>query len=200
MTSKEIKSLFSDEEAYKDFQTKFNTSPNVREMKVKIQNLQRAFQYVQAMKLQKKLNEIEYSVAKQLLDEQKDKVERINLTQVDLTDKERQEIIDLRICLDILSDCMETFVMDIDEILKRHDKTLSFEDYKPTTELLKEARRHLSWCSDNTEYRKYEPWGDECDKLIKSVKNKATKIKRETQKAIVSAASDTETDNVKGKE
>lgn len=200
MTKEKIKALFSDEAAYKDFQAKFNTSPNVQEMQTKILNLQRAFQYVQAMALQKKLNEIEYNVAKQLIDEQKNKAEKVNLTQVALTDKERNEIIDLRICLDILSDCMETFVMDIDEILKRHDKTLNFEDYNPTIKLLKEARRHLQWCSDNTEYRKYEPWGDECDKLIKSVKNKANKIKRETRKASVSAASDTETNNVKGKE
>ena len=126
------------------------------------------------MQLQKKLNEVEYKVAKELIDEQKSKVEKVNLTQVALTNKERNEIIDLRICLDILSDCMESFVMDINEILQRHDKTLTFEEYNPTIKMLKEARRHLSWCSDNTEYRKYEPWGDECDKLIKP--NATTRI------------------------
>lgn len=200
MTSKEIKSLFSDEEAYKDFQEKFNTSPNVRDMKQKIQNLQRAFQYVQAMALQKKLNEIEYNVAKELIEEQKNKVEHVQLSSLTITDKERQEIIDLRICLDILSDCMESFAMDINDILKRHDDTLEYEDYKPTIELLREARRHLDWASDNMDYRKYVPWGDECDKLIKSVRNKAAKIKRETKKAMISEANNVETNNVKGEE
>lgn len=183
MTNKEIKALFDgNEEQYKDFQAKFNTSPDVIAMKQKIANLQRAFQYVQAMQLQKKLNEVEYKVAKELIDEQKSKVEKVNLTQVALTEKERNEIVDLRICLDILSDCMESFVMDINDILQRHDKTLTFEEYNPTIKMLREARQHLSWCSNNTEYRNYEPWGDECDKLIKSVRNKATKIKRETKK------------------
>lgn len=201
MTSEQIKSLFGDnEEAYKDFQKKFNTSPDVKNMQVKIQNLQKSFRYVQAMQLQKKLNDIEYKVAKELIDEQRAKVEKVNLTQVALTDKERNEIIDLRICLDILSDCMEGFVIDINDILQRHDKTLTFEDYNPTIKMLKEARRHLAWCSDNEDYRKYEPWGDECDKLIKSVKNKATKIKRETKKARLIAASAAGTNNETGKE
>lgn len=201
MTSEQIKSLFGDnEEAYKDFQKKFNTSPNVKNMRAKIQNLQMSFRYVQAMQLQKKLNDIEYKVAKEIIDEQRSKVEKVNLTQIALTDKERNEIIDLRICLDILSDCMEGFVMDINEILQRHDKTLTFEDYDPTIKMLKEARRHLAWCSDNEDYRKYEPWGDECDKLIKSVKNKAVKIKRETKKARLIAASEVGTNNETGKE
>lgn len=164
-------------------------------MKQKIANLQRAFQYVQAMQLQKKLNEVEYKVAKELIDEQKSKVEKVNLTQVALTDKERNEIVDLRICLDILSDCMESFVMDINDILQRHDKTLTFEEYNPTIKMLREARQHLSWCSNNTEYRNYEPWGDECDKLIKSVRNKATKIKRETKKQKFTAGSAVGTNN-----
>ena len=66
--------------------------------------------------------------------------------------------------------------------------------------MLKEARRHLAWCSDNEDYRKYEPWCDECDKLIKSVKNKATKIKRETKKARLIAALAAGTNNETGKE
>lgn len=196
MTKDEIKALFADnEEAYNAFQTTFNTSPDVIAMKQKIANLQRAFQYVQAMQLQKKLNDIEYKVAKELIDEQKSKVEKVNLTQVALTDKERNEIVDLRICLDILSDCMESFVMDINDILQRHDKTLTFEEYNPTIKMLREARQHLSWCSNNTEYRNYEPWGDECDKLIKSVRNKATKIKRETKKQKFTAGSAVGTNN-----
>nr|DAM87810.1 MAG TPA: hypothetical protein [Caudoviricetes sp.] len=201
MTKEQIKNLFGDnEEVYRDFQNKFNTSPDVKNMKEKIQNLQRSFRYVQAMQLQKQLNDIEYKVAKELIDEQKAKVEKVTLTQVALTDKERNEIIDLRICLDILSDCMEGFVMDINAILQRHDNTLTFEDYNPTIKMLKEARRHLAWCSDNEDYRKYEPWGDECDKLIKSVKNKATKIKRETKKARLIAASEGRTEDETGKE
>mgnify|MGYP004528702183 CR=1 FL=1 len=201
MTKEQIKNLFGDnEEVYRDFQNKFNTSPDVKNMKEKIQNLQRSFRYVQAMQLQKQLNDIEYKVAKELIDEQKAKVEKVTLTQVALTDKERNEIIDLRICLDILSDCMEGFVMDINAILQRHDTTLTFEDYNPTIKMLKEARRHLAWCSDNEDYRKYEPWGDECDKLIKSVKNKATKIKRETKKARLIAASEGRTEDETGKE
>lgn len=196
MTNKEVKDLFEgNEEQYRDFLEKFNTAPQVKELKRQIQNLQSSFRYIQAMELQKKLNGIAYKVAKELIEEANKKEEHISLTQVELTDKERQEIIDLRICLDILSDCMESYVMDIDDVLKRHDKTLSFEDYKPTIDLLREARRHLSWCSDNFDYRQYVPWGDECDKLIKMVRNKAGKIKRETKKAALSKAESEKTNN-----
>ena len=81
MTSEQIKSLFGDnEEAYKDFQMKFNTSGDVKNMRAEIQNLQKSFRYVQAMQLQKKLNDIEYKVAKKLIDEQRAKVEKVNLS------------------------------------------------------------------------------------------------------------------------
>ena len=187
MTDKEIRNLFGDnEEQYKDFLEKFHGVPQVKELTRQIQMLQRSGRYFQSISLQKKLDAIAYNVAKELIEEANKKEEHITLAQVELTDKERQEIVDLRICLDILSDCMETCAMEINDILKRHDKTLSFEDYKPTIDLLREAKRHLAWCSDNFDYRKYEPWGEECDKFTRMVRNKANKIKRETRKEALS--------------
>lgn len=201
MTRKEIEDLFEgNKEQYEDFQQKFNRAKDVINLKQQIANLQRSYRYVQAMQLQKKLNDIEYKIAKDLIKEAKSKVEHVSLLSVGLSKKEQDLICDYRICLDILANCMETYVMEMDEILKRHDKTLAFEDYIPTVKMLKEARRHLDWCSDNTDYRQYEPWGDECDKLIKTIYNKAKAIKRETKKAAAYKEKETEVSNVKGKE
>lgn len=183
MTQEEIKALFEgNQDAFEDFEKKFNTAPAIIDMKRKIANLQKSFRYVQAMELQRKLNTIEYNTAKDLIEEGKKKVEKVNLLSIGLSDKDRDAIVDMRMCLDMLADAMETFAMDIDDILRKYDNTLSFEEFVPTVQLLREARKKLDWCSKNTDWRKYEPWGNECDKLINYVKNKARVIKRETNK------------------
>ena len=76
MTQKDIRNLFSTDEAFEDFEKKFNQSAQVRNLRNLITNSQRAFRIVQAQQLQQKLYRIEYETAKSLLDEARKKEEK----------------------------------------------------------------------------------------------------------------------------
>ena len=78
MTQKDIRNLFSTDEAFEDFEKKFNQSAQVRNLRNLITNSQRAFRIVQAQQLQQKLYKIEYETAKSLLDEARKKAQMIN--------------------------------------------------------------------------------------------------------------------------
>ena len=71
MTKQDIRNLFSTDEAFKDFEKKFNQDDKIKVLRNSISNLQRAFKIVQAQQLQKKLCQIEYNAAKYLLEEEK---------------------------------------------------------------------------------------------------------------------------------
>lgn len=188
MSREKIEALFNaDAEAYRAFREQFEQNPKVKLLRKRVQTLYKAHKFVQAMEGERTLRDIEYKAAQGLLATAKPKTEKVRLTDVGLTDKERNEVADLRISLDMLSDCIESIVMRINEILRGHDNGLEFEDYKPTVELLREAKRHLSWINDNTDYRKFETWGAECDKLLRSVQNKVKAMKRGTQKEITAS-------------
>ena len=76
MTQKDIRNLFSTDEAFEDFEKKFNKSTQVQNLRNLIKNSQRAFRIVQSQQLQYKLYKIEYETAKSLLDEARKKEEK----------------------------------------------------------------------------------------------------------------------------
>ena len=67
MTKQDIRNLFSTDEAFEDFEKKFNQDDKIKVLRNSISNLQRAFKIVQAQQLQKKLCQNEYNAAKYLL-------------------------------------------------------------------------------------------------------------------------------------
>ena len=180
-----IKNMFGDDVAgYEKFIKAFNNTPKIKSLQEQIKNLEQGFKLVAARQLQMKLNEVELTAATNLLREAKSRDKVLNLFDLGYPPEDVEKIIMYRMCLDILADCIETFVLDIDDILKRKDNNLAFEDFLPISKLLKESRNKLAWESENTEYRKYTPWGDRCDELVERVKETATQIKTETEKII----------------
>ena len=116
MTQKDIRNLFSTDEAFEDFEKKFNQSAQVRNLRNLITNSQRAFRIVQAQQLQQKLYKIEYETAKSLLDEARKKEEKLNIFKTNIREEDIEKILHLGLCLDVICDCAETYLMDIGDI------------------------------------------------------------------------------------
>lgn len=187
MTSEKdkIRDLFgNDVEGYEKFIKTFNATPEIKSLKEQIKNLERSFKLVAARQIASKVERIKLIAAQNLLKETKKREKTLNLFDLGFTDEEVEKILSYRMCLDVLADCVETFVLDINDILRKKDKSLYFEDFLPISKLLEESRKKLAWESENTEYRKYEPWGDRCDELIERVKETAKLIKTETNEIL----------------
>lgn len=182
MTRKDIRALFSTDKAFEDFEKKFHLSPRVKILQELIQDNQRAFRIIQAQQLQSKLYKIEYEAAKTLIEEAaRERGEKVNLFRTSIPKGEIDYIFNLGICLDVISDCAETFLIEIDDILKKYDKGYSYEDFNGVKEALAKVREQLSVFNKNVDYRKYAAWGEVCDELIDGIKERVKKIERMTE-------------------
>ena len=181
MTQKDIRNLFSTDEAFEDFEKKFNQSAQVRNLRNLITNSQRAFRIVQAQQLQQKLYKIEYETAKSLLDEARKKEEKLNIFKTNIRKEDIEKILHLGLCLDVICDCAETYLMDIGDILKSYGEGYSYDGFDEVKKALGEVRKQLSALNKNSDYRKHNAWGDLCDELIDEIKEKALEIDKRTK-------------------
>ena len=181
MIKQDIRNLFSTDETFEDFEKKFNQDDKIKVLRNSISNLQRAFKIVQAQQLQQKLYQIEYNAAKYLLEEEKKREEKLNIFKTNIRKEDIEKILHLGVCLDVVCDCAETYLMDIGDILKSYDEGYSYEGFNAVKEAIKEVRKQLSTLSQNSDYRQYNAWGDICDELIDEIKEKVTEIDRRTK-------------------
>ena len=186
MTKEDIRNLFGDnKQAYIDFETKVNTLPQIRSLEDKFNKLQSGFCYVEAMKLRKRINDIKYQAAKSLIEENDKRERKMNLLSLSIPEDDKKKILEIGVCLDIVADAMETFVMDVDDILRKSDPTLSFEELVNTKKAISLLRNQLRFSGKDKEInlRNYEAWGDNCDELIEEIRERSRKIQQEVNKA-----------------
>lgn len=181
MNKQDIRNLFSTDEAFENFEKKFNQNDKIEVLRNSISNLQKAFKIIQAQQLQKKLYQIEYNAAKYLLEEEKKREEKLNIFKTNIKKEDIEKILHLGVCLDVVCDCAETYLMDIEDILKSYGEGYSYEEFNAVGKALKEVRKQLSILSQNSDYRQYNAWGDICDELIDEIKEKAREIDRRTK-------------------
>lgn len=193
MKENDVKALFGENvEVYQKFKETFDKMPKVVALRQQASNLQRAFRYVQAMQIEQKIAEIEYQAAKNLLAEQEVKAQKVSLVTQGLPKADIDLIVRLSIGLDVCCDVTETYLMDIDDTLKRTNKDLSYEEFFSVRDALKEVRGRLSRLAKISNYRNYDVWGDECDKAAKYLLTKVKKIMQETARIEASSKPKTE--------
>lgn len=181
MNRQDIRNLFSTDEAFENFEKKFNQNELIKRLRNSITNSQRAFRIVQAQQLQQKLYQVEYDTAKSLLDEEKKKEEKLNIFKTNIKKEDIEKIIHLGLCLDVICDCAETYLMDIGDILKSYGEGYSYDGFDGVKKALGEVRKQLSALNKNSDYRKYNAWGDLCDELIDEIKEKVLEIDKRTK-------------------
>lgn len=179
MNRQDIRNLFSTDEAFENFEKKFNQNELIKRLRNSITNSQRAFRIVQAQQLQQKLYQVEYDTAKFLLEEERE--EKLNIFKTNIKKEDIEKILHLGVCLDVVCDCAETYLMDIGDILKSYGEGYSYEEFNAVGKALKEVRKQLSKLSQNSDYRQYNAWGDICDELIDEIKEKVREIDRRTK-------------------
>lgn len=181
MNRKDIRNLFSTDEAFENFEKKFNQNELIKRLRNSITNSQREFRIIQAQQLQQKLYQVEYDTAKSLLEEEKKREEKLNIFKTNIKKEDIEKILHLGVCLDAVCDCAETYLMDIGDVLKSYSEGYSYEEFNAVGKALKEVRKQLSKLSQNSDYRRYNAWGDICDELIDEIKEKVREIDRRTK-------------------
>lgn len=156
----------------------------IKSLLIQENNLKKAHMLVQANQVHQQYLQAVLGVIKAWKKDNLKKANKVKLAHVGFGQEERSKIALLCVSIAMCADFVETYSMDIDEILKKYEPETNFLTFQPFRECLKGARETLEWLNQNTDLYKYESWGNECDDLIKMIQSKARKLIKKSNERV----------------
>lgn len=154
----------------------YKNNTKVRELTIKQDTLQKQGRWMQAMEVAKELEALYNRVMAEALAEAKKYAEEIDIGDINFSEKDRLDfrlmVMRLLACCDIIN----STVMDIQSLLKRYDKYLSYDNFSDIVTLHKYTRSKLAAFSKASQYLNTVEWGDACDNMEQLMANKVKKI------------------------
>lgn len=171
----ELRQFFFSDEDYTRFCERYKADKRVKKCVENVRAYERRGLYLQAMQERKKLEQITKEMVQSYIDANKDRKEQIDLCKLALSDEDREMLATDAVAICMCCDIVESFCMDIGEMLKRYGN-YELVQFLGINKLLKEAREHLRWVQSDTDLRKYDSWGKACDFYIDSIPKRAKKL------------------------
>lgn len=165
-------------EERKCFERYIAQNQKVNELYMIQAELKRKGKFVEALELNVKISEIKNMAFQLWLSEQYELKRHIDLTNANIP-KETKELVNvLYITAFMACDIIESCVMDMNDELRKHDKTLSVEAFDELMKLSAQVKDKTSLLGKKTDYLNHADWGDQCDNMYEMMRNKARKIIR----------------------
>ena len=108
---------------------------------------------------------------------------QISLSAAGLPDKDREEILNRVMVLFICCDIIESATIDMNDALRRTDKTASITTFDDLRQTLSLAKEKLKYLQDKGDYMKDLVWADNCDNMYEMMINKAASIIRKRRES-----------------
>lgn len=163
----------------------FEANEEVHDMRMQQQMCVMQGRLSDALSLAKKLELLYNRCVAQYMRETEEELERIDLKDVGLTDKDMESVMRLVLVCFMCSDIIETSVMDMNDILHRYDKDLNIELFNDIRQLMSMSKAKLKYLQENGDYMKGLVWADKCDDMYDMMKSKAGSIMKKTKNEIL---------------
>lgn len=158
------------------FETTFEENPKTKLVREKIMREERNKRYATAAAIRGSLERARIEAQMTLINDQQQAVQRVSLLEMGMP-HDAVEFINVRsIAMYLACDMIEFFSMDINEMLKRHDPTASFDMFDPVIKIGKEAKENLTYLWKNTRMFDTEFFNDSADDIRAMLLNKAKKV------------------------
>ena len=157
---------------------RFEADPKVRELRVQQQMMSRSGKFRAALSLAQDIEVLYNKCVYEYVAESERQVERVDVSAMDIPLSEKEELMRHLLACFMCADMIESSVMDMDDILHRHDGNLRMEMFDDIRDALRMARAKLRYLSENSRYMRDLVWGDSCDDMYRMVCNKAGAIMR----------------------
>ena len=108
---------------------------------------------------------------------------QISLSAAGLPEKDREEILNRVMVLFICCDIIESATVDMNDALRRTDKTASITTFDDLRQTLSLAKEKLKYLQDKGDYMKDLVWADNCDNMYEMMINKAASIIRKRRES-----------------
>lgn len=108
---------------------------------------------------------------------------QISLSAAGLPEKDREEILNRVMVLFICCDIIESATIDMNDALRRTDKTASITTFDDLRQTLSLAKEKLKYLQDKGDYMKDLVWADNCDNMYEMMISKASSIIRKRRES-----------------
>lgn len=142
----------------------------------------RAHRYADAMKITSDMKRIEACVINEYLANYEGEVKRMDNLMGGMSEEDIDTINTCTNSIIFLSDMIETFVMDANEILKKYHPDYRIEMFDKLTQLGKEAHNQIKFMSDCTQSQFQVCFADSADDITELVRNKVRSFHRKLHK------------------
>lgn len=108
---------------------------------------------------------------------------QISLSAAGLPEKDREEVLNRVMVLFICCDIIESATIDMNDALRRTDKTASITTFDDLRQTLSLAKEKLKYLQDKGDYMKDLVWADNCDNMYEMMISKASSIIRKRRES-----------------
>ena len=155
----------------------FCNNPSIKKLDQLATKLQRNGDFIGALNLKKEI-EAQWEHVKHTHMKSYDNTvqETVKLSELGLPDDKVRSLVENMLTIFMACDIIETAYLNANEILKKHDKNTSLDNFDDLTSVIDRVKAHLRFLQSETGYMDDLAWGDGCDKQYEMIKNKARSI------------------------
>ena len=155
----------------------FCNNPSIKKLDQMAAQLQHNRDFIGSLNLKKEI-EAQWEYVKQTHLKSYDKTvqETVKLSELGLPEDKLQSLVENMLTIFMACDIIETAHMNANEILKKHDKNASLDNFNDLTSFIDRVKAHLKFLQSETGYMDDLAWGEGCDKQYEMIRNKARAI------------------------
>lgn len=154
----------------------FESSPQIRQMRIRQNLLQRQGDYRSAMNIARKIEDLFAHTVSELLAEVDRECQNVNITSANLPTDVAERLNEIIITLQLAIDIVDTCILDFNDELHGFDDTLTLESFDDLKELGDSVKRKLDYFRKHSELFNEISFADKSDNMYKMLRNKARSL------------------------
>lgn len=155
------------------FDNTINENVRYQDLFKRAERAKNAGNYVEALGVYKQLDNIRLVTQQKLLSKQE---ETVSLLSLGLSKERLDKINILSLAIYMACDMIDSLALDINEELKKHDKTARFEMFDPIIKIGVAAKENIRYLWKNTNLFDTDDFGEQSDSMREMLINKAKKV------------------------
>lgn len=162
------------------FERDFNSDKEIIKLKKQAAEYDKRFKIIEGIKTRQKISEIKLRVLREMKKGMTERVEKVSLLKLQIPHEKLQVIINDIVAIHMVCDMLESYANEIEWILKENAPDWHVESFNNILNLGKQATEQINWIMRNTDLMEFDSWGNICDGFVKSIRDKAAKLMRQS--------------------
>lgn len=154
----------------------FESSPQIRQLRIRQNLLQRQGDYRGAMLIARKIEGLFTHTMSELLTEVDRECQNVNIATANIPIETAERLNEIIVTLQLAIDIVDTCIIDFNDELHSVDDTLTLESFDDIKELGERVKRKLDYFRKHSELFNKISFADKSDNMYKMLRNKARSL------------------------